>query len=81
VPGILPIYDLKKMMVFAETCHAHVPKDIIRRFDNTSEEDAIKIAEETFITQIHDLKDNGVDHFHIYTMNKTNLISKLYESL
>ncbi len=81
VPGILPIYDLQKMMGFAKTCHAHVPDNIIRRFDNASDEDALKIAEEIFISQIHDLKDNGVENFHIYTMNKTDLISKLYESL
>ncbi len=81
VPGILPIYDFDKMLGFAETCQAYVPDELKVRFDGVSDEDKPKVAEEIFLTQIHDLKDNGVEHFHIYTMNKTDLILKLHESL
>ena len=69
------------MLGFAKNCQAHVPDNIIEQFENTSEEDQRKIAEEIFISQISDLKDNGVEHFHIYTMNKTDLILKLHQHL
>ncbi|MAZ75951.1 MAG: methylenetetrahydrofolate reductase [NAD(P)H] [Micavibrio sp.] len=74
VPGILPIHDFEKMMGFAKMCNTTVPYEIQRRFIESPPEDHTKIAEEIFITQCRDLIENGVSHFHFYTLNKAEML-------
>ncbi len=70
VPGLLPIYDFKSMCGFAKRCQASVPDWLHGKFEDVSEEDAMKIATDLLIGQSLDLADNGVEHIHYYTMNK-----------
>ena len=83
VPGVLPIANFAKMKRFADSCGANVPDWVCAKFDgldhNASE--AAKVAEDIFTNQLRDMVENGVEHFHIYTMNREGPIVKACEAL
>lgn len=81
VPGILPINDFEKMMGFAKMCNTTVPYDIQKSFIESAPEDHTKIAEDIFKTQTQDLIDNGVSHFHLYTLNKSEMLENACKEL
>lgn len=73
-PGILPVENFDRMQNFAARCGASVPDWMIRAYGNAQTEEehdllSIAIAAE----QCDDLIANGVDHLHLYTMNKPDL--------
>lgn len=77
VPGILPINNFAQVVRFAGLCGARVPEVLRARLahlDDTPEErfhEATHIAAE----QIVDLARRGVRDFHLYTMNRSPLIT------
>lgn len=81
VPGILPIVSYQNMLRFAQTCKAHVPNWLKEKFESAPEDDHPKIAEEILITQLQGLTQNGAPHFHIYTLNKSELSVKACQAL
>lgn len=74
-PGLLPIYDFQSMTGFAKKCEAHVPDWLYEEFAGTEDkpEEAMKVAEGLLVTQALDLAEQGVEHLHIYSMNKAPL--------
>lgn len=72
VPGLLPIANFAHMQNFAARCGATVPLALCNRFEGKSEADAHKIAEDVLREQIEDLVHNGVEHFHMYTLNRAD---------
>ena len=79
VPGILPIHNFRQMASFSARCGTNVPQWLVDRFDglendpHTHELVAAAVAAE----QVHDLIDRGVEDFHLYTMNKAELVVAL----
>jgi methylenetetrahydrofolate reductase (NADPH) len=74
VPGILPIENFGRMRSFAERCGAGVPDWMARAYGHArgeAEHDLLSIAIAT--EQCDDLIANGVEHLHLYTMNKPDL--------
>jgi methylenetetrahydrofolate reductase (NADPH) len=82
-PGLLPIYDFKSMTGFAKRCQAHVPSWMRGEFAGTEDkpEEALKVSEELLVTQALDLAEQGVEHLHVYSMNKAPLSVALAKSL
>jgi len=82
VPGILPISDIKKIKHFANVCGSTIPKNIIDRFEaiegecHAQEELGIEVA----IAQIEDLRKNGVENFHLYTLNRGRMSRYIIEN-
>ncbi len=78
VPGLLPIYDYKSMCSFAGRCGARIPDWLHERFAGLEDkpEEAAKIAQDIFNTQIRNLTERGVEHIHIYTLNKAAMLIK-----
>ena len=68
VPGILPIHDLDKAIGFAQDCGAKVPQWVRERF--RSDPDA---GRRLIVEQVSELRRDGVEHLHIYALNKANL--------
>lgn len=73
-PGILPVENFGRMRNFAERCGARVPDWMVRAYGNARTEEehdllSVAIAAE----QCDDLITNGVEHLHLYTMNKPDL--------
>ncbi len=75
VPGILPIGNYAKMLSFAKTCHAQVPDWLQVKFAGKDETDHPKFALDILMTQVDDLRKNGISHFHFYTLNKADLVA------
>lgn len=77
VPGILPINNLGQVQKFAGLCGASVPEVIVTRLAHLEDQPAERFKEATHIAaeQIVDLARRGVRDFHLYTMNRSPLIT------
>ena len=69
------------MCSFAKKCQASVPDWLHGKFEDASDEDALKIATDLLIGQSEDLTKNGVSHIHYYTLNKSGITSEACEAL
>ncbi|MEM6487331.1 MAG: methylenetetrahydrofolate reductase [NAD(P)H] [Pseudomonadota bacterium] len=74
IPGILPVDDFAKMVSFAGRCGTSVPDWMHTAFANAEtrdEHDTLSIAIAT--EQCDGLIGEGVEHLHLYTLNKPAL--------
>jgi methylenetetrahydrofolate reductase (NADPH) len=73
-PGILPVENFDRMRNFAERCGARVPDWMARAYGNARNEEEHDLLSVAIATeQCDDLVANGVEHLHLYTMNKPDL--------
>ena len=75
VPGILPITRFPQLEKFAASCGASVP-DWLRQWFAGLEDDAETrqmIAASVAIDQVRRLEAEGVEEFHFYTLNRSEL--------
>jgi len=77
VPGIMPIQNLTQLKRFAGMCGSTVPSFLDDRFAGTEDSpvDRARVAAEVAAEQILDLKRRGIQDFHLYTMNRSPLVS------
>lgn len=75
VPGILPITRFPQLTRFAEQCGATVPEWLEQRFDGLEEDPETRkmIAASVAIEQVQLLRRAGIDEFHFYTLNRSEL--------
>lgn len=75
VPGILPITRFPQLTRFAEQCGASVPEWLEHRFDGLEDDPQTRqlIAASVAIEQVQLLGRAGVDEFHFYTLNRSEL--------
>lgn len=71
VPGILPIVNPEQAWKFADMCGAHVPDDLRALFDGLEDQPEARARVSTVVADrmCQTLKREGVDHFHIFTLN------------
>jgi methylenetetrahydrofolate reductase (NADPH) len=82
VPGILPIEDFAKMQGFAKRCGATVPDWMVTAYQRASESGAEELLSISIATEMCDtLASEGVDHFHIYTLNNPDLPYQVCQAL
>jgi methylenetetrahydrofolate reductase (NADPH) len=83
VPGIFPIHSYPAVARFASRCGASMPAWITERFAglDIDVETTQKIAAELAAEQITDLARHGVDHVHLYTLNRAELALAVCEQL
>lgn len=76
VPGILPIVNFKQTIKFAKACNTTIPKSFYKLFDDSITDPIARqiLASHVAITQCQDLKNNGINEFHFYTLNRAELI-------
>lgn len=79
IPGIQPIHSFKQVSSFAARCGASIPDLLRQRFDgvDSAEPAHTEIATEFLDRQIGDLHAEGVSDFHVFTLNRANLILPL----
>ena len=72
VPGILPVRSVAQITRFSKACGATVPDWIIERFSNLDHcpEAVVSIAVATIVELISALQREGVEDFHLYTLNR-----------
>lgn len=82
VPGILPIHDIEKVQGFANQCGASVPQTIVERFSKSTDQPS---KEDCSVTQcvelIESLQSEGVESFHLYTLNQSRLSYRICSEL
>ena len=83
VPGIFPIHSFPAVARFAERCGASMPARIAERFagHDADPETTHKIATELATEQIAELAARGVNHVHIYTLNRADLAVAVCDQL
>ena len=75
VPGILPIYDIEKAIAFAEKCGSTLPQWVRDEYLTAlrSGTDPMDVSRALIADQVRALRDEGVEHLHVYTLNKAEL--------
>jgi methylenetetrahydrofolate reductase (NADPH) len=75
VPGILPVTNFKQVAKFSKMCGTHVPVWMAELFDGLDDDPDIRrmVAASIAAEQCRLLHANGVNQFHLYTMNHSAL--------
>lgn len=83
VPGILPITRFPQLERFAEMCGASVPDWLRQRFAGLEDDAETRqmIAASVAIEQVRQLQSNGIDEFHFYTLNRSELTVAICHAL
>ena len=83
VPGILPITRFPQLQRFAEMCGASVPDWLHERFEGLNDDTETRqlIAASVAIEQVRLLQSQGVDEFHFYTLNRSELTYAICHAL
>jgi methylenetetrahydrofolate reductase (NADPH) len=83
VPGILPITRFPQMLRFAKRCGASVPDSLVHRFDGLDDDaDTRRLIAASFaIEQVRRLQEHGVQEFHFYTLNRSELTVAICHAL
>ncbi|WP_027729031.1 methylenetetrahydrofolate reductase [NAD(P)H] [Treponema sp. C6A8] len=83
VAGIMPVTNANQMAKIIKLSGAFIPRRYVALLDRWQDDPvALKQAAIAYATdQIIDLIANGVNHIHIYTMNKPEIAAKIQENL
>lgn len=83
VPGILPITRFPQLQRFAEQCGASIPNWLHDRFDGLEDDADTRqlIAASVAIEQVRELRKEGIDEFHFYTLNRSELTYAICHAL
>jgi len=83
VPGILPITRFPQLTRFAAQCGASVPEWLTRRFDGLEDDAETRqlIAASVAIEQVRLLEKQGIEEFHFYTLNRSELTFAICHAL
>jgi len=83
VPGILPITRFAQMTKFAAQCGTNVPDWLRERFEGLDDDPGTRnlIAASVAIEQVRRLQAEGVDEFHFYTLNRSELTVAICHAL
>lgn len=74
VPGILPIHDIQKVADFSSRCGATVPEHLFAHFGKAdTDESRRSAAVEQCVGLCQRLRREGINEFHIYTLNQAPL--------
>lgn len=82
-PGIFPIHSFPTVARFARRCGATIPDRVAERFAGLDDdpETTAKVGAELAAEQITRLRDRGVTHAHLYTLNRAALVHAVCEQL
>jgi methylenetetrahydrofolate reductase (NADPH) len=83
IPGILPITRFPQMFRMARRCGASVPDWLAHRFDGLDDDADTRrlIAASVAIDQVQQLQRHGVEQFHFYTLNRSELTFAICHAL
>jgi len=83
VPGILPITRFPQLTKFAAQCGATVPQWLTERFAGLDDDAETRqlIAASVAIEQVRKLQTEGIDEFHFYTLNRSELTFAICHAL
>jgi methylenetetrahydrofolate reductase (NADPH) len=75
VPGLMPTTNFKGVSRMAKRCGAGVPEWLSALYDGLDEdlESRKLLASAVLVEQVRELKNEGFDQFHFYTLNQAEL--------
>ena len=75
-PGLVPIHNFRQVAGFAVRAGAPVPAWLARRFEGLEADPATThlVAAAVATEQAMDLVDEGIKSFHLYTLNRADLV-------
>ena len=82
IPGILPVENFARMAAFAAKCGTEIPPWMHKAYGNaTSEAEHDLLSVAICAEQCDCLTEEGVEHLHLYTMNKPDLPYQVCQAL
>lgn len=83
VPGILPISRFPQLERFARMCGASIPDWLRNRFAGLDDDEDTRkmIAASVAIEQVRALQKEGIEEFHFYTLNRSELTYAICHAL
>ncbi len=83
VPGILPITRFPQLERFAAMCGASIPDWLRERFAGLDDDEPTRqmIAASVAIEQVQALQKEGIEEFHFYTLNRSELTFAICHAL
>jgi methylenetetrahydrofolate reductase (NADPH) len=80
---VFPIHSFPAVSRFAARCGATIPDTVVERFAGLDDErdGTHAVAAELAAEQIAALADHGVEHVHLYTLNRAELALAIGERL
>lgn len=77
LPGILPIRDLDQLHRFAAGCGATIPASVVQRIEavGSDRKDRQRIGVDLAAELCQRLIRHGVDGFHFYTLNQSDMVN------
>ena len=82
-PGILAVRDVDQVVRFAGMCGANVPDRVISELSpyRDDPEGFKEKSADLAAAQIQELLDAGVKHFHLYSLNKSDIVLRVADRL
>ena len=83
VPGIMPIYNIKQLSRFAQTCGAEIPRWLKYKLESYGDDiESLREFGIDFISELCEtLQQFGVESFHFYTLNECGIVSKVLKNI
>jgi methylenetetrahydrofolate reductase (NADPH) len=83
VPGVLPITRFPQMERFAKMCGTAIPEALRQRFDGLEDDAETRqmISASVAIEQVRHLESEGIEDFHFYTLNRSELTYAICHAL
>ena len=80
IPGIMPVTSIKNILRMADRCGIGISKSVTKRFNGNLSDD-VKAAKELCLEQIEYLQNLGLDDFHFYTLNRSDLTYSILKEI
>ena len=79
----MPVFNFAKLLAFSEICGATVPDWLRAMFDGLDDdpETRSKVAVSQTVELCRALGEHGVNTFHFYTLNRSDLTSAICHAL
>ena len=82
IPGLKPVYNRKQLTMLPKTFHIDLPTDLSNEMLKCKhDEDVEKVGTEWLLNQSKDLKKNGVQVLHYYTLGKPMIIANVVKEI
>ncbi|MBC26879.1 MAG: methylenetetrahydrofolate reductase [NAD(P)H] [Rhodospirillaceae bacterium] len=83
IPGIIPVFNLARIKSFAAKCGTEVPSWLDERFIGLDDDVASRkgVAADIATELCQELRSEGVEQFHFYTLNQADLTLEICRNL
>ena len=82
IPGLKPVYTKKQLTVLPKTFHIDLPTELSNEMLRCkSDEDVELVGTEWLLEQSRDLKRNGAQVLHYYTLGKPHVVANVVKNL